>query len=575
LGKLFVIGREFEKKLHPEARKVFHTWNDAFQSELQLDEINDDDLKFLSDYDKIKLKRIWEITECLNKCTDIKDGDKLYDVYFGDIFWARGVISQLKRDLLNIELDIVPPLRKICEGRVAKAKEEERKRVEEEKLKAAKAEEEQREREEKEKREEEEAREEQRKREEKAEAERREKEKEEEWCAAYIAIKPPMDDAKKYLNDEEYEKFKQATWKAVEIYMGKEEDYLNDSGTFDYRLYLRKINKEKEKERRKIAANVAANEYNRRLNKEIARLQALLCPNRKGHESYFKKQIKDCRYTGQSFAQFLSSEEEQDLDRTIVDIGRKKLDEIVSSDFRQFIEGKCWRSYFLLASAEYSLEGVPCLDFMFDVFAIVEVRVWLKPGQKKFGDYVFNLPWREGKGYPVVLQEPEFLGYHYLVLIPKDLGGYSFWQSIPLVLLRGLLNGETKPNGTTISAASNSMITYKIPEFKEEVNIPDNFASYLRSIGSIDEMSNMGIVTEKVASVAKSELGELKVEQQVLSLEGKTIRKDSKKARAFALFSQGRRPSDPEVQALGVKPETTYRYHQEWKKTYSNSHNSA
>ena len=61
LGKLFVIGREFEKKLHPEARKVFHTWNDAFQSQLQLDEINDDDLKFLSDYDKIKLKRLWEI----------------------------------------------------------------------------------------------------------------------------------------------------------------------------------------------------------------------------------------------------------------------------------------------------------------------------------------------------------------------------------------------------------------------------------------------------------------------------------------------------------------------------------
>lgn len=95
MGKLFVISREFEKKLHPEARKVFHTWNDAFQSALQLDEINDDNLRFLSDYDKIKPKRIWEIPECLNKCTGIKDGDKLYDVYFGDIFWARGIISQL------------------------------------------------------------------------------------------------------------------------------------------------------------------------------------------------------------------------------------------------------------------------------------------------------------------------------------------------------------------------------------------------------------------------------------------------------------------------------------------------
>ena len=50
MGKLFVIGREFEKKLHPEARKVFHTWNDAFQSELQLDEINDDEQKFVLNF---------------------------------------------------------------------------------------------------------------------------------------------------------------------------------------------------------------------------------------------------------------------------------------------------------------------------------------------------------------------------------------------------------------------------------------------------------------------------------------------------------------------------------------------
>jgi len=198
----------------------------------------------------------------------------------------------------------------------------------------------------------------------------------------------------------------------------------------------------------------------------------------------------------------------------------------------------------------------------------------LKPTQKEFDGYVFDLPVVKGENGSAPLEKPQFLGYHYLVLAPEDLGGYVFWESIPLVLLKGLLNAETKPNGTTISVASDAVISYKIAKFKEEVDIPENFASYLRSIGSIDEMVNMGIVTEKVVSVAKSELGELKVEQQALPPEDKTIRKDSKKARAFALFSQGRRPSDPEVQALGVKPETTYRYHQEWKRTYSSSHNS-
>jgi len=110
LGELFVINDEFEKKLHPEARKVFHNWNADIQRQVQLTELNDDDLNYLSYDDKIRLKRILEIPSYLNRCVDIKDGDKLYDVYFGDIFFSKGVISQLRRDLLYIEFDIgLPP----------------------------------------------------------------------------------------------------------------------------------------------------------------------------------------------------------------------------------------------------------------------------------------------------------------------------------------------------------------------------------------------------------------------------------------------------------------------------------
>lgn len=215
------------------------------------------------------------------------------------------------------------------------------------------------------------------------------------------------------------------------------------------------------------------------------------------------------------------------------------------------------------------MEGVPCLDFMFDVFAVVEVRVWLKPGQKNFSDYVFNLPWREEKGYSVPLQEPEFLGYHYLVLTPEDLGGYSFWQGIPLVLLKGLLNGEIKPNGTTISAATDSMITYKIQRFKEEVDIPGKFADYLRNIGNIDQMVSMGIITEKVGNIVRSELGELKIEHEALTLEEKTKGKDTtKKAKAFQLFSEGKDPISPEVKALGMHKSTRFRYYNQYVAEY-------
>jgi len=57
-------------------------------------------------------------------------------------------------------------------------------------------------------------------------------------------------------------------------------------------------------------------------------------------------------------------------------------------------------------------------------------------------EVMYRRGFKGAKPKNVVLQAPEFLGYYYLVLTPKDLGGYSFWQSIPLVLLRGLLNGE-------------------------------------------------------------------------------------------------------------------------------------
>jgi len=373
-----------------------------------------------------------------------------------------------------------------------------------------------------------------------------------------------VSDASEYLKPEEHKKFTQSISRAIDAFLDNPELYLSDERVYDYRQWCGEIRSRREAKKLKIAAKTKAQEYNAYLNKEIARLKAVLCPSKKDHESYFRKEVKDRRYTGQSFTQFLSKEEEQYFDKTIVDIGRKKLDDIVSSDSRQFIDEKCWRSYFLLPSAEYSLMGVPCLDFMFDVFAIVEIRVWLKPGQKTFHSYIFDLPVREENGYSVLLREPELRSYHYLMLTPEDLGGYSFWQSIPLALLRGLLSGQTRPNGTTISAASDSMITYKIPKFKEEVTIPDSFAGYLKNIGNIDQMVSMGIITEKIASVAKNEVGEPKATDRALSLEGDSVRKDSKKAKAFELFSQGKRPSSTEVKTLGLHKSTRFKYYNQY-----------
>jgi len=242
----------------------------------------------------------------------------------------------------------------------------------------------------------------------------------------------------------------------------------------------------------------------------------------------------------------------------------------VSNDFRPFIASECWRSFFLLPSADYILEEVPCLGFIFDVFAVVETGVWLKPGQKKFNGYVFDFLWREEKESSSVKTQ-EFLGYHHLVLTPEELGGWSFWQNIPLVLLKGLLSGETWPGGTVIVSASDDDVTYEVEGFAEEVEIPTQFAEYLERIGSIDEMVGVGIMTKKVGNIVKAALSELEVKRKISPAREKGRRRDSVKERTFHLFDEDKRPGDAEVKSLGIKPNTAYRYYQEWKKTQNHT----
>ena len=47
MAELIGISDEFEKKLHPEARKVFYNWNADVQHQVQLAELDNDDLKYL------------------------------------------------------------------------------------------------------------------------------------------------------------------------------------------------------------------------------------------------------------------------------------------------------------------------------------------------------------------------------------------------------------------------------------------------------------------------------------------------------------------------------------------------
>jgi len=464
----------------------------------------------LNDNERTEFKScIDQIAEGLKTCMDIGDKVPLYDVHFGDVFFQRGIISEFRRKSWFPLFSLKLLLEKACSRKLEKerreveeAREKKRREEEQERQEAAKAEEE-------------------RKRQiEKAEQERKEKEEQERQQAekaeykkrrddAYKVVNPPIDDAKVYLDDKEFEKFTKATNEAIDVYLKESGDYLHDDGTFDYRGWLWKINYRKEEARQKIAAKIAAQEYNRELNKEIANLRSKLDPQKKTLSTYLQLKIKDKRYTDHNFDYILSKEEVKNFDRTLVRIANKRVEQLIPDNLRQFIDipSQYYRIYFPLPSVSYSFAGVPCLDFAFDIFATAYGEVWLKPGKKNFGDYEFHLPRIEERNYSVLLQEPKLLGYYYLVLKPEELGGYVPWESIPLELIKGLMNGELQPAGTTILAASENGRTYRIKNFKEEVTIPRSFENYLKKIGNIEQMVSIGIVDQEVAIVIKENLG--------------------------------------------------------------------
>jgi hypothetical protein len=405
------------------------------------------------------------------------------------------------------------------------------------------------------------------------EAERRKKEYSERWRAAFLSIKPPVDDAKKYLNDREHDEFILAMGKAIDTYLEEGRAHLADPRTFDYRSWLNKIQERKKREAQERQATNKAIEYDRRLKQEIANLTARLDHKQRDLGSYLQSKIHDRRYTNHNFDYVLSKKDQTAFDDTLVNTANRRLEQLCPEDLRQFIvlPAQYYRRYYPLPSASYSFEEVPSIDFSFDVFAAAYAEVWLKPGNISIDGHEFLLPWiKDQNGLPL-LKKPKFLGYYYSILGPEDLGGHVFLESIPLVLLKGLLNGEARPDGCAILAASDSDTTYRVQGFAGEVDVPDKFARYLKSIGSMDKMIEMGVMTEKLGNIVKAAVGELEAKRKIPPATGKAVRRDSKKERAFRLFDEGKRPSDPEVKALGLKPSTVYRYYQEWKKARSGS----
>ncbi len=309
-----------------------------------------------------------------------------------------------------------------------------------------------------------------------------------------------------------------------------------------------------ESERQRVA-KTKAKKYVQQLRNNVGSFKASLCQTRRNLDNYFKK---DPRYLGYSLA-YLT----QDQKKACEEVVGQQIKASIPENLRPFLSFKYRLAYRLLPHAEYSLiDDVPSLDFSFPVFVVTEIEYWLKSAQVSFGNWDFTIP---------TLEKTELLGYAYKLFTSDDLNaaGYYFWQTIPCILIEGLLQGNIEPQGTRITEVSENSTSYEINGFDEEISIPDTFSKYLKAIGSWQGLTEEGIINSKVAEVVARAM-----ERSTKELSSpETPKLSSKKARAFQLFNGGKRPGDPKVKSLGIKPETAYRYYQDWKKVQHSSQN--
>ncbi|MBM4447385.1 MAG: hypothetical protein FJ023_08595 [Chloroflexi bacterium] len=460
LADIFPLKPDLEKQFRPEALEHLNEWRAEILkdvpelSQLSKDEAEADLHKYLTDSEKAGLQRYSkEIAEWLWHCT--RNQNIPFFMSLPLIYLPKSEIKRLIRQTYD---------------RKAKEAEEER-RAQEAKL----AEEEQ------------------------------ERNMQRRIQTAMKGLNPPEEKAQRYLDKNEYRQFNDSAARALISYTTHGENYLSDPQSLPYLRWVEEIKARQDKEERRKRAGEKAKQYNRAFNKELARLKAELLKEQQDTESYFKAHVGDLLYLPLTSAFVSSAQGEQRRDAIV----EQKVAEIFNRQFDNIITTRHRTSYFLIPFAEFCADDVLHLKFFFNVYAVVEVEVWLEPGEGTIDGFIFTFPWIEHKtDYGMYLEmapKTQLLGYQYLLLTPSDLGHF-FWRSLPLDLVIGLMSGEMEPEGTSIIELSENYTTYSVDGLDDEVVILERFIEYLKELGGIEGMVDAGVIGDKVASVIRKRL---------------------------------------------------------------------
>jgi len=227
-------------------------------------------------------------------------------------------------------------------------------------------------------------------------------------------------------------------------------------------------------------------------NAEIEKFKASLYRERQDPVLLFSKWIKDSRYLGFTFESLLLPDKRYQLDIAVRNWVSAKA--VPGGSTGRFVAYEYKASYFLLPRAEYILcededeDEVHCLDFRFDVFAVVEIAYWKKIGKIEKGGYSFTGD----------LERPQFLGCRYQML---TLGDFS-WEKVPVSLVRGLMDGELQSPGAKVSEIGrDGDIFYSVDGVEDEIRIPRDLRTYLKMVKERGGLVKLGIVSPETGSV--------------------------------------------------------------------------
>ena len=135
---------------------------------------------------------------------------------------------------------------------------------------------------------------------------------------------------------------------------------------------------------------------------------------------------------------------------------------------------------FIISHFTYSKKGIDTLEFGLDPYAVITISVSIVQHKKTFKNWIFEYP---------AHKKPLFSFTD--IRGPSDLDLSLPNINLPLELLRGLSSGDLQPSGCEITKQEETSLSYRIVGFDQEVVLPNDFITFIMSLGGEDPLSRL------------------------------------------------------------------------------------